>query len=89
MLIVAAKNNGPKFNSEQNQLFVSFDYGKTWEIIENPLSYDIPPVKDERIGYSPACWVGDNGKTLYYVNCINADYDKEKRQIAFAKIKIY
>ncbi len=89
VLIVTAKNNGPEFVAEQNEMFVSFDYGKTWESIENPLSYDIPPVKDDRIGYSPAFWVDTEEKSLYYVNCVNSSYDKTIRRIAFSKIKIY
>lgn len=88
-LIVTARYDS-KETLEQNKFFISLDYGKTWQVIDDPIPYEMININDgDRIGYSPAFWVGDNGKTLYYVNCVNASYDKEKRKIAFAKIKIY
>jgi len=73
----------------EDKILLSFDYGKSWEQVENPLSFT--PEKnydDSRMGYSAGLWVDEDG-TVYYVNCINAKYDSEKRQIAFARIKIY
>ena len=74
----------------QNKFFISLDYGKTWQVIDDPIPYEMVNINDgDRIGYSPAFWVGDDGKTLYFVNCVNASHDKSKRKIAFARIKIY
>lgn len=74
----------------ENKILVSFDYGKSWEAIKNPLPFTLEKdVDNSRMGYSAGFWVGDDGKTLYYVNCINSSYDTERRQIAFARIKIY
>ncbi len=82
-LVVTAK-------STVEEIFVSFDYGKTWETIENPLPYYEVDSSNGRTGYSDGLWVGADGKTLYMVSAVNATNNPDNnRMIAFAKIRIY
>ena len=64
-----------------NRLLVSFDYGKTFEAMENPLPYT-----DGRGGYSASFCLSADGRTLYYAN--NVDGKGDKSRIAFARIRI-
>ena len=64
-----------------NRLLVSFDYGKTFEPIENPLPYT-----DGKGGYSAAFCLSVDGCTLYYANTVDGKGDKSR--IAFARIRI-
>ena len=69
------------------RLFVSFDYGKTWETVRNPLPYDLKYDYPRRNGYSPAFIVGSDGSVIYYLNTVEHPDDK-KQMIAFAKLRI-
>ncbi|MBE6618921.1 MAG: exo-alpha-sialidase [Ruminococcaceae bacterium] len=81
VLIVTSKRS-----SNKGVIFISFDYGETWETIEDPLA-GTPISKDQdRVGYSAGLWVGDDGKTLYYANTVDR---YGERYVAFAKITIY
>lgn len=64
-----------------NKLLLSFDYGKTFEAVENPLPYT-----DGRGGYSASLFPSADGKTVFYAN--NVDGTGEKSRIAFARIVI-
>lgn len=64
-----------------NRILLSFDYGKTFEAVENPL-----PHTDGRGGYSASLFLSADGKTLYYAN--NVDGRGEKSRIDFARIGI-
>lgn len=82
-LIVTAK-------STEEYIFASFDYGRNWEMIKNPLPFYEFAESNGRIGYSAGLWVGSDGKTLYYINVINATSAPDSKSMAaFAKIKIY
>ena len=65
-------------------MFLSFDYGKTFVPVDNPLPYTHDPY--ERCGYSPALFFSEDGSTLYYANnqpCYASTY-----KISVAKIRI-
>ena len=70
---------------------LSFDYGKTWNRVPNPLPY--PKDKDNtRFAYSPGLFVAKDG-SIYYVNDINWDYVEEangryRAKLAYAHITI-
>lgn len=64
-----------------NKLLVSFDYGKSFEAVENPLPYT-----DGRGGYSASLFLSADRKTVYYTN--NVDGTQGKSRIAFARIRI-
>ncbi|MBQ5601804.1 MAG: exo-alpha-sialidase [Clostridia bacterium] len=73
-----------KYGSENpNKILVSFDYGKTFEAIDNPLHNS----EAERLGYSASLLFSADGTTLFYGN--NIDGKDGKSKIAFAKIKIH
>ncbi|MBE6608639.1 MAG: exo-alpha-sialidase [Ruminococcaceae bacterium] len=78
-LIVTAK-----YGSETpNKILVSNDYGKSFNVIENPL----PHSADNGLGYSASLFFSSDGATLFYAN--NVDGKGGKSKIAFAKIKLY
>ncbi len=79
-LIVSAKYGAPN-----NEFFVSFDYGKTFEIVENPLKYT---TSTDGLGYSASLFFSEDGTTLYYSNTIDRGDDSKKGRIEFARIKI-
>ena len=72
-------------------MFISTDYGKTWEKISNPLTGNtIATSGNDRVGYSPSFWLSTDGKTLYYINSINDSKNPDKtRTMGFARITIY
>ena len=72
----------------KHRIFVSFDYGKTWETIENPLPYDNKnDVKEtDRIGYSPSFVIGSDPSVIYYMN--TTDTPEGLQRIQFARLKI-
>ena len=78
-LIVTSKYG----SATPNKILVSFDYGKTFEAIDNPLPYS----GTESLGYSASLFFSADGTTLFYGN--NVDGVSGKSKIAFAKIKIY
>ncbi len=73
-----------------NRVFVSFDYGKTWETIENPLPYDESNDAGnyETYGRSPCLIVGKDPSIIYYVNTTDIP-ETGKERIQFAKLKIH
>lgn len=76
-LVVSAK-----YGTGDNRLFVSYDYGETFELVENPLNYP----NENGYGYSASLFFPSDGKTLYYAN--TTDNGKGKAKIEFAKIRI-
>ena len=76
-LVVSAK-----YGTGDNRLFVSYDYGETFELVENPLNYP----NENGYGYSASLFFPSDGKTLYYAN--TTDNGKGKARIEFAKIRI-
>lgn len=83
-LIVVGKHPIKGGSETGTDMFISFDYGKTFAPIDNPIPYTLDPY--ERCGYSPSLFFSPDGTTLYYVNnppCFDSTY-----KIAVAKIKI-
>ena len=67
-----------------SDMFLSFDYGKTFVPVDNPLPYSHDPY--ERCSYSPSLFFSSDGNTLYYVNnqpCFDSTY-----KVTLAKIRI-
>lgn len=83
-LVVMGKHPVKGGSDTGTDMFVSFDYGKTFAPVDNPLPYSLSPC--ERCGYSPSLFFSPDGSTLYYANsvpCYDAGY-----KISVAKIKI-
>ncbi|MBP3332926.1 MAG: exo-alpha-sialidase [Clostridia bacterium] len=72
-----------------NRVFVSFDYGKTWETIENPLPFDESNDVGNygAYGRSPCLIVGKDPSIVYYVNTTDVP-ETGKQRVQFAKLKI-
>lgn len=83
-LIVIGKHPVKGSSDTGTDMFLSFDYGKTFAPVDNPISYSLDPY--ERCGYSPSLFFSPDGTTLYYVNnppCYESTY-----KITVAKISI-
>ncbi|MBP3332848.1 MAG: exo-alpha-sialidase [Clostridia bacterium] len=75
-----------------HRMFVSFDYGKTWETMTNPLPYDLgnEATEHDHIGYSPSLFVGADRSVIYYLNTTNTNDPKYAvAEIKFARLKLY
>lgn len=83
-LIVTAHHMVKGKSSTGTDMFLSFDYGKTFAPVDNPLPYTWKG--HEKSGYSPSLFVSSDGATLYYVNNPSG-YDSTYR-IAMAKINL-
>ena len=72
-----------------NRVFVSFDYGKTWETIENPLPFDESNDIGNygAYGRSPCLIVGKDPSIIYYVNATDVPETGMSR-IQFARLNI-
>lgn len=83
-LVVVGKHpvNGKSFTG--TDMFLSFDYGKTFVPVKNPLPYTLN--NHDRASYSPSMFFSEDGKTLYYVN--NTDCYDSTYKITVAKILI-
>ena len=87
-LVVTGKNlSGEGSSNTGTDWLLSFDYGKTWEAVENPLPYT--PTPRFRYAYSPGLFAAEDGETLYYVNDINCEAvpDKAKIQLSIIRVK--
>ncbi len=83
-LIVVGKHPIKGGSDTGTDMFLSFDYGKTFAPVDNPIPYSLDPY--ERCGYSPSLFFSPDGTTLYYVNnppCYESTY-----KISVAKINI-
>ncbi len=73
-----------------HRFMVSFDYGKTWTTMENPLPHNVNNdfLGTERIGYSPSFAVSADGKTVYYM--IGTDVPETGRhRMQFCRFTVY
>lgn len=60
-------------NGQDCGLFISFNYGKSWEYLENPMPYtNTEGSSEHRFGYSPGFYAASDG-TIYYVNCVDTE----------------
>ena len=77
-----------------NRMFVSFDYGKTWDTIEPPLPYDWRTSENagdngnKVIGYRPIMVLGSDPSVIHYVNVVESDYVKGSK-IQYARLRIF
>jgi hypothetical protein len=82
LIVTAVYDWGTQYPDVPCTFFVSFDYGKTFTVMDNPLH-----VKGSRTGYSTGFYVDKEG-SLYYVN--NTEYIQSVNdKMLMAKIKIY
>ena len=71
-------------NDTGADMFISFDYSKTFAPIDNPIPCSFDPY--EKCGYSTSLFFSEDGTTLYYANnppCYESTY-----KITVAKIRI-
>ncbi len=83
-LIVVGKHPIRGGSDTGTDIFISFDYGKKFVPVDNPIPYTLDPY--DRCSYSPCLFFSPDGTTLYYVNnppCYDATY-----KISVAKIKL-
>ncbi len=83
-LVVVGKHPIRGGSNTGTDMFLSFDYGKSFVPVDNPLPYSLDPY--ERCSYSPSLFFSPDGATLYYVNnppCYSSTY-----KISVAKISI-
>lgn len=88
ILIVSGKADYD--GGQQHLLFVSFDYGRSFSTIQNPLPYDITLDVNEtnRIGHSASFVVSSDPSVIYYLNTtVNAETGLQR--VECAKLKIY
>ena len=78
-----------KISSNAGYIYVSTDYGKTWETIEDPLESDPIKSSGDRVGYSAGLWVGADGRTLYYINSDNSKSVPTAQVIYCVKMTLY
>lgn len=83
-LIVTAKHMLKGSSKTGTDLFVSFDRGKTFAPVDNPLPYSFDG--HERCGYSPSLFFGEDGTELYYVN--DPPGEDSAYSIALVKIRL-
>ena len=86
--VIAAGRFGNKEMTEGSDLFVSFDLGKTWKTIPNPLQYDYHQSSDANYAYSFGFFAGADG-SIYYINNVFPKNTAQKYKygnLRFAKI---
>lgn len=72
--------SGKSVSGKGNDLFVSFNYGKKFTVMKNPLEYS-----DKRgFGYHAAFYWSEKNNMLYFANAV--DYVDELSKITFARI---
>lgn len=72
--------NGQYSNKGHHELFVSYDYGKTYSVIVSPFKY-----KDARgFGYSPSMIYSQADNTIYYTNTV--DFKDDLSKIQFVRL---
>ena len=90
-VIAAGRRAGPTPSyNDQSKLFLSFDLGKTWHVMDNPLEYDYNQSSNANYAYSFGFSVGSDG-TLYHINNVFPKNQAQKYKSAdlqFVKIKI-
>lgn len=68
-------------------IFISFDYGKTYQIFENPFDYThIGDTKEDRTGYSVMFLISPDGKTMFFFN--NPPYGKGSTTQTISMVRI-
>ena len=72
-----------------HRIFVSLDYGKTWDTMENPLTYNQgnDALNTDRIGHRPSFVLGSDPSVIYYMNPTDIP-ETGRQRIQFAKLKI-
>jgi len=77
-------------SSTADELFISFDYGKTWSTFENPMPYTAKDLDSSsgKPGYSAGFWLGADQRTVYFINTTTSDKIKKCR-IQFTSFRIY
>lgn len=86
-LIVTAKNMVSGSSDTGTDWLVSYDYGKTWVSMDNPLPYTV--TDQFRYAYSPCIFAGSDGQTLYYVNNVNSEKVPIKADIRLAVLSVH
>ena len=86
-LIVTAHNRAGGSSSTGTEWLISYDYGRSFKSIRNPLPYTLGD--KHRYAYSPGLFVAGDG-SIYYVNDINCEEKrfKDKASITLAHIII-
>lgn len=83
-LIVTANHMAKGGSATGSDWFLSFDYGKTFAPVDNPLPYT--QAGHARCGYSPSLFVTEDGADVYYAN--NPPGETSTYRISMAKIHL-
>lgn len=84
LIVAGAFITGGKAMYGKNDLFVSYDYGNTFEAIPDFLKISVN--QNHKSGYSPYIGFSNDGKTMYYLN--NPMHNETQQKISLAKIEI-
>ncbi len=76
-------------NGDGHKIFVSLDYGKTWDAMENPLPYnqENDVLNTDRMGYRPSFVIGSDTSVIYYMNTTDIP-ETGRQRIQFARLNI-
>lgn len=85
-LLVTANHTAGKTDEESAIILASFDYGKTWIVIENPLSFRTNV--EERYSYSPGFFVSELTGKVFFVNTVASPKVAGKRNMDLAILEI-
>ena len=90
--VIAAGRHGDLSGVAGSKLFLSFDLGKTWHAIENPLPYDYKDKIDPgcNYAYSFGFFAGSDG-SIYYINDVFPGHESQNYRymtLKFAKITL-
>lgn len=85
-LLVTANHTAGKTDDESAIILASFDYGDTWTVIDNPLSFRAKI--DARYSYSPGFFVSQASGKIYFVNTVASTTVQGKRNMDLAILEI-
>lgn len=69
-----------------NNFFVSYDLGKTWSLVDHPISYY--ENNDNRPAYSNSMCVSVDGNNMYVVNTVQSKANSANNLLTFANVDL-
>ena len=85
-ILVTANHTAGKTDDESAIILASFNYGESWQIIENPLSFSAKI--DARYSYSPGFFVSQLTGNVFFVNTVASTTVPGKRNMDLAILEI-
>lgn len=85
-ILVTANHTAGKTDEESAILLASFDYGDSWTVVENPLSFQTNV--EDRYSYSPGFFVSELTGDVFFVNTVASETVSGKRNMDLAILEI-